>query len=235
MKILKTIACIVMIVASLLLLIFCDLNALFDSLKWLDVFKKNMYWIEGIIDTFTSMAVLVIVVSFVAWAKMKLSFTVTGCSVGGVEISLNNVEEETKRNIRNYLNTKRSLFVTEPEYDNFADVFTSYHAMYEYLREQLLLFDGHKKIASSTYKEIQNMLKELNFFLTKYQSDYHRWYEKKCEDDFVPLATLQKEYPKYPDLVIGFEKINKIMQNAAKTFEVDTFSWEDKIGSKEAK
>jgi len=49
------------------------------------------------------------------------------------------------------------------------------------------------------------------------------------------LATLQKEYPQYPDLVAGFEKINKIMQNAAKTFEIDTFSWEDRIGSKETK
>jgi len=235
LKILKTIAHIVIVVVSLVLLVFCDLNALFDSLKWLDVFKKNMYWIESLIDTFTPMAVLVIVVGFAVWAKMKLSFTVTGCSVGGVEISLKNVEEEAKCNIRNYLNTKRSLFVTEPEYDNFADVFTSYHAVYEYLRKQLLLFDGHKKIACSTYKEIQNMLKELNFFLTKYQSDYHRWYEKKCEDDFMPLATLQKEYPQYPDLVAGFEKINKIMQNAAKTFEIDTFSWEDRIGSKETK
>ena len=123
LKILKTIVYIVMVVASLLLLFFCDLNALFDSLKWLDVFKKNMYWIESIIDTFTPMAVFVIVVGFVIWAKMKLSFTVTGCSVGGVEISLKNVEDEVKCNIRNYLNTKRSLFVTEPEYDNFADVF----------------------------------------------------------------------------------------------------------------
>ena len=235
MKILKTIVYIVMVVASLLLLFFCDLNALFDSLKWLDVFKKNMYWIESIIDTFTPMAVFVIVVGFVIWAKMKLSFTVTGCSVGGVEISLKNVEDEVKCNIRNYLNTKRSLFVTEPEYDNFADVFNSYHAVYEYLRKQLLLFDGQKKIDSSTYKEIQNMLKELSFFLTKYQSDYHRWYEKKCEEDFMPLATLQKEYPKYADLVKGFKMINKIMQNAAKTFEVDTFSWEDRIGSKETK
>ena len=235
LKILKTIAYVGMIVISVLLLLFCDLNTLFDSFRCLNILKKNMYWIESIIETFTPMAVLGIIVVFAVWAKIKLSFTVTGCSIGGVEISLKNVEEEAKSNIRNYLNTKRSLFVTELEYDNFADVFASYHAVYEYLREQLLLFDGHKKIGSGIYKEIQHMLKELNFFLTKYQSDYHRWYEKKCEDDFVPLVILQKEYPKYTDLVAGFKEINTIMKEAAKIFEIDTFSWEDSIGSKENK
>lgn len=71
------------------------------------------------------------------------------------------------------------------------------------------------------------MLSKMNQFLTKYQSDYRRWYEKKSNDEFVFLEVLQSQYDKYEELVKEFEKINFFMQEKAKVFDIDMLEWEE--------
>lgn len=214
---------------SITILVIVDIPSLISNLTCLSILRKNLYWIERMLETFTPLLVLTFISIFILWAKTQLSITMTSFSVGGVVISLKDSENEVKNNVRNFLNTKRSLFKIIPEYDNFYDVFNSYHEIYEFLRTQLGLFISSNKQGSDTYKTLQEMLKELNCFLTQYQSDYRRWYEtqiekeKKKEKDFIPLCELQKKYSKYVDMLSAFEKTNEKMACLAEKFNVDTF------------
>ena len=212
---------------SITILVIVDIPSLISNLTCLSILKKNLYWIERMLDTFTPLLVLTLVLIFILWAKTNLSITMKSISVGGVEVSLKDSEDEVKNNVRNFLNTKRSLFKIIPEYDNFYDVFNSYHDIYEFLRTQLGLFISSNNQGSDTYITLQNMLKELNCCLTKYQSDYRRWYEKEIEKEFIPLSELQKKYPKYDEIVQAFKGINKKMSCLAEPFSVDTFLHND--------
>ena len=61
-----------------------------------------------------------------------LSISVKGVSFAGFEITLKDTDKAVKNNIKNYLNTKRSLFYIKTEYDNFCEVFDSYHGIYDF-------------------------------------------------------------------------------------------------------
>ena len=160
----------------------------------------------------------------------KLSVSVKGVSFAGIEVALKDIDENVKNSVRNYLNTKRSLFNFKPEYDNICEVFNSYYAIYDFLRGQLLEFEKRNKTDSKLYSEIQNMLKELNKFLTMYQSDYRRWfawYESQNGENYVPLAEFQKDYPSYDTLIQHFKKLNISMQKSAEVFDINILDWEN--------
>lgn len=223
----KNVLCLIVFVGMIAILVFVDISMLISNLTCLSILKKNLYWIERMLDTFTPLLVLTLFLMFVLWAKTNLSITIKSISVGGVEVSLKDSEDEVKNNVRNFLNTKRSLFKIIPEYDNFYDVFNSYHEIYEFLRTQLGLFISSNKQGSDTYITLRNMLKELNCFLTKYQPDYRRWYEKEIEKEFIPLSKLQKKYSKYDEIVEAFKGLNEKMSCLAKQFRVDNFLYKD--------
>ena len=75
------------------------------------------------------------------------------------------------------------------------------------------------------------MIKELNDFLTKHQSNYRRWYsylEKHDEQNFYlkPIGELQKEYQNYDQLRNDFEKLNKFFtENVAGEFDINIVKW----------
>lgn len=228
MKKRKSLVTIIVVVFIILgILVFVDISELIGKCTYLATLKNNLFWLERVLDTFTPLFVLILIMIFIVWAKTNLSITITSCSVGGVEVSLRDIEGEVKYNVKNFLNTKRSLFKIYPEYDNFYDVFASYYDIYEFLRSQLMLFTSSNKQDSNIYKALQDMLKELNCFLTKYQSDYRRWYENEIEKEFVPLSELQKSYTKYDEIVKAFVELNYKMNSRAEIFGVDTFLLDD--------
>ena len=219
----------IVIVFIILLLFFVDLDYLEDKCTFLRTFKLNVNWFEHLIESYTSLFIFIVVVAFIIWAMFTLSISVKGVSVAGFEITLKDTDKAVKNNIRNYLNTKRSLFYIKAEYDNFCEVFDSYHGIYDFLRNQLLEFEDKKKTSSMYYFEIQTMLKELNRFLTVHQSDYRRWfafYEKKEEDSFVSLGEFQKKYPQFNILMHDFVELNKTMRKHAESFDIDVLNWE---------
>lgn len=220
-KIDPIIAIVLLMILAILLLL--DLDATINKIVFLDVFKRNVSWLENLVDTYTPLLIFTIIIVFIIWANVKLSVSITGCSFGGIDISLKATENEVKNNMRNFLNTKRSLFCIEPAYDNFYDVLASYYSVYEFLRLQLLTFENSHKKDGEMYKELQQMIKELNVFLTRYQSDYRRWYEKENEKEFIPLAKLQPNYSKYEEMLEGFKLVNMSMQKHAQVIGVNTF------------
>ena len=129
-------------------------------------------------------------------------------------------------NIRNYLNSKRTLFIIDIEHDNFYDVFDSYHQIYCFLREQIQLYDS--KTDSKAYESIETAFKELNTFLTKHQTNYRRWYEAKSQaEEFAELDIheLQKKYRHYDELCADLTQINVNMNDLAKQFNINTEKW----------
>lgn len=220
----------IFIAIILIILSTVDLDAIEDKLIFLKVFKLNINWLNHIVESYAQLFIGTIILIAIVGAAVKLSVSISGVSFAGFEITLKDTDANVKNKVRNYLNTKRSLFYIKPEYDNICEVFTSYYAIYDFLRGQLLEFENRKKTDSRLYCEIQNMLKELNKFLTMYQSDYRRWfawYEKQKEECYIPLAEFQKAYPSYDILIRHFKELNLSMQEHAKVFDINMLDWEN--------
>lgn len=148
-KVIKYAIIIMVIIALWFVLFTVDIDALENQWKVLVIFKRNIRWMEGLVETFSPLAIFALLLVFAIWAISKFSFSVNGFSIAGIEISLKDTDKFVKTNVRNFLNTKRSLFFLKPEYDNFNDVFLSYYSVYDFLRSQLLLFEG-KSITKSS-------------------------------------------------------------------------------------
>ena len=68
-------------------------------------------------------------------------------------------------------------------------------------------------------------MKKINLFLTKYQSDYRRWYKFKTDNNFEPFLEIQSKYSKYHEMNADFKKLNKEVAADAKYFGVDIEKW----------
>lgn len=101
-----------------------DLDYLEDKCTFLRIFILNVNWLEHLIESYTSLFILTVVVAFIIWAMFTLSISVKGVSFAGFEITLKDTDKAVKNNIKNYLNTKRSLFYIKTEYDNFVKYLT---------------------------------------------------------------------------------------------------------------
>ena len=149
----------IFIAIILIILSTVDLDAIEDKLIFLKVFKLNINWLNHIVESYAQLFIGTIILIAIVGAAVKLSVSISGVSFAGFEITLKDTDANVKNKVRNYLNTKRSLFYIKPEYDNIWEVFTSYYAIYDFLRGQLLEFENRKKTDSRLYCEIQNMLK----------------------------------------------------------------------------
>jgi hypothetical protein len=159
-------------------------------------------------------------------------------NIGGFSILFDNPIKIYQRQVRNYLDSKRTVFKIDLENDNFKEVFDSYYDVYKFFVEEIKMLGEipDKKAEKNDRVRLYNManqiLKKLNGFLTKHQSDYRRWYiyfEKKHEDEYylTPIGNLQKEYPRYEELCSDFAKVNKFfISEVASEFKVDVEKWE---------
>ena len=201
---------------------------------FLQTFKANILWFKYLVETYSQLFLAVVIFSVVLWAAFNISISVNNISFSGFDISLKDSDKAVKNRVKNYLNTKRSLFMFKPEYDNICEVFDSYHCIYDFLRTQMLEFEGKKKNKSTVYAEMQKMLGELNKFLTINQSDYRRWfalYERKNTDSYITLWEAQKEYPRFNKLMQDFASLNKSMRFHAQLFNIDILDWDYEITS----
>lgn len=217
------------------ILFFVNIDAIEDKCVFLRIFKQNVKWIEHIVESYSPLFLATIVMTIIFWSMFKLSISVNKISFAGVDISLKDSDKAVKNAVKNYLNTKRSLFFFKSEYDNICEVFDSYHCIYDFLRAQMHEFEGKEKIDSIVYLEIQEMLRELNKFLTLYQSDFRRWfafYERKNTESFISLGEFQKKYPRFDELINDFCDLNKSMRRHSQFFGVTILDWEyDKIAN----
>jgi len=161
-------------------------------------------------------------------------------SIGCFHIIFDNPAKLYKRHIKNYLDTKRTIFKIDCEHDNFYETFDSYFEIYKFFRDEIKILGNVKKQdtklsrnkeSAHLYALTNQAIQTLNDFLTKNQSNYRRWYkyiEKTNEEDFylMPIGELQRQYPQYKRLCCGFEQVNAFFVNAiAYEFDVDIMKW----------
>lgn len=145
----------------------------------------------------------------------------------GVEFQLKNTERNAKLQIKNHLSSKRSIFVFYEEYDNYYDVINSMYDTLNFLRKQLENFDFFSQTNNECYEQIEGMIKTIGQFLTKYQSDYRRYYEYQVAEieGFIPFKNIQNSYYKISNMTIDIQKLNMGMERYATFFNINTEKW----------
>lgn len=198
---------------------------------------KNIIFLSESI--FASLPFLLLILMIFLFSTKKWAFRVEKLTVGGFNLLFDNPDHLFKRQIGTFLDTKRTLFKIDLKHDNFDDTLTSYFETYKLLRDEMkILGDAKKKTrkkdkpSSESYDLSKKMIKKLNIFLTKHQSNYRRWYkyeELRSEAEYytLPIGELQQKYNNYEELSNDFKDINDFFVNdIAPYFDIDTHKWE---------
>lgn len=192
-------------------------NCLKDNLDFLGKFIIRYPWLTTII-----------VISYIIFLLTNnFSLSSTKIKVFGVEFQLKNTERNAKLQIKNHLSSKRSIFVFYEEYDNYYDVINSMYDTLNFLRKQLENFDFFSQTNNECYEQIEGMIKTIGQFLTKYQSDYRRYYEYQVAEieGFIPFKNIQNSYYKISNMTIDIQKLNMGMERYATFFNINTEKW----------
>lgn len=205
-----------------------DLKVILRSNR-ISIFRDNMFYIVNLISKFKSIIILVILFGLYIIAKSKWVFKVEKLNYGGITFAFNKPDKILKQNIKNFLNTKRTLFKINPNKDNFYETISSYYEVYKLIRDEMYPYDieaSNKDI----YVAANEMIKTLNDFLTEYQSDYKRWYEYVMENQKhinynMDIGEVQKEYRHYDEMIQAFKEVNEKFSKYAQTFDINTEKW----------
>lgn len=199
-------------------------------LKWKPILcvKDNLDFIGSFINKYPWLiTVLIIIAILTLWAH-NFSFVEPTINIFGVEFQVRNTEENVRIHVKNYLITKRSMFVYYEKYDNAYDSINSVYACLSFLREELASFDNDTQTKKECYLKVEELIKVLGKFLTKHQSDYRRYYENYLQrenDRFVPFIKIQSEYVAINELLADFRKLNAQTKPYAEYFGVDLEKW----------
>lgn len=223
------------VIGVIFLLSIYNLKSL--DIDYVQTFWSNLTFISATV--FTLIPFLLLVLLIILMGTRKWAFRVEKLSIGGFNVLFNNPEQLFKRQIKTYLDTKRTLFKIDFEHDNFKETLDSYFETYKYLRDEIKILGDVKKKKNRKknsrtvilYDLSNDIIKELNNFLTTHQSNFRRWYryiEISSEEKFYlePIETLQKEYRNYDQFCNDFIEINKFFSNqVAPVFEINIEKW----------
>lgn len=190
--------------------------------------KSNLDFIGKFITRYPWLMVVTIILFLIILLIQNFSPNSTTVKLGGIEFQFKHTESNVKIQIKNYLSSKRSIFVLYEEYDNFYDVINSMYDILIFLRNQLANFDHFSQTNNECYKQIEGMIQSIGRFLTKYQSDYRRYYESKIEhncEDFIPFKDIQDTYFQVREMISDFHILNLEMEPYANFFGINIKKW----------
>lgn len=207
------------------ILFVVDMKKIYTDFTVVQIFVRNMEFFENIFDKYNRVLWTAIVIAILLYLGTKYEVSVTKMSVCGAEIKLKNPDIIVLRNVTNFMNTKRSLFFIDPQKDNYYEVFDSYYATYQFLREQMSCFDHG--VSAGIYCELNVLITILNQFLTAHQTNYRHWYENLPKEDLAQkdIGKLQKKYRYYQELTSGFLEINEKIREFADKHLIDYSKW----------
>lgn len=219
-------------------IILCLFNLRKLDNPYVDNFWNNSTLISNFILFLAPLIIIILIIFLVLFKKVVIR--VEKMSIGGFNILFDNPNQLFKRQMKNFLDTKRTLFKIDENHDNFSEAFDSYFEVYKFIRDEIKVLGNVKDKAAKRKNETlelyllaNQMIKKLNNFLTKYQNDFRRWYkyeEKHYENEFylLPIGELQNKYQKNKDLIKGFKEINVFFSNGiAKKLDIDIDKWGD--------
>lgn len=224
----ETIFVIVIILIIIILCVFSLRSAL--EIEPILCLKNNLDFIGQFLSRYPWLATAVVIAGIIFLLIENFSLNSTTVKILGIEFQLKHTENNARIQVKNYLSSKRSIFVLYEEYDNYYDVINSMYEILIFLRNQLVNFENFAQTNNECYKNIEGIIKEIAKFLTKYHSDYRRYYEQKMNQDdkgFVPFRQIQNEYCKEQEMLADLKKLNENMKKYAKYFEIDVEKWSD--------
>lgn len=207
-----------------------NINCVYFKILW-----HNIKFISEALYIFIPL--LLILMFFFLLITNKWALRIEKMNIGGFSILFDNPVKIYKRQVRNYLDTKRTVFKIDINNDNFSETLDSYYEVYKFFREEIKMLgdisERHIKRNDRTrlYNMANETLKVLNRFLTRHQSNYRRWYaylERYDEEKYylTPIGKLQKEYPDYKNLCLDFKAVNEyFIDTVAAEFNIKTEKW----------
>lgn len=218
---------ILLLIALLLILSLVDIQCCISWLfSHLPTLKANLIYLESIISQYSGLLFIFLIIAFFLYILAKFKPSLSEFSFAGITFSLR--EPDVKKDVRLFLNTKRSLFQFIEGYDNLYDVIRSWYEILKFLRDKISNLEERAGGLSGgevaeVGKKCEELLLELNTFLTKYQSDYKRWYEQEIASQtgaqatgqtatFRPFDQIQRSYSLYSNMIADIKRINAIMQ-----------------------
>ena len=222
------------------LLAFLVILSIFEIQEISNIYIRILWHNFKFISTmmYTLMPLLLLVGLLYLLFTNKWAFRVERLSIGGFNILFDNPNHLFRRQVRTFLDTKRTVFKIDRNRDNFKETLDSFFEVYKFFRDEIKVLGNVKKRkreASNETLELYNFanetIKVLNHFLTEHQSNYRRWYtyiEKTDEQKFylTPIGELQKEYENYDEICDDFEVVNKFfVDTIAVKFEIDIEKW----------
>ena len=145
------------------------------------LFRKNFPIVSSSIITIAICLTSYFLIT--SYLNKKYSLKIEKLSLGGLSILFDSSRVLYIKSVTNFLDSKRTLFKIEPIYDNFSDTFESYFQTYNFFRQEMKILDPQRD--KDLYILTNNILQELNQFLTKNQNNYRRWYQKVSTDNTI--------------------------------------------------
>lgn len=214
-------------IVGIVILINVNIKEFLKQYPKMVLLKANLDFLETLLTSYTILIIIAIIL--LCWIALhrKFDINITKISVKGIDFNFKNNEETAKFKIKNYLNSKRSLFVIYEEYDNYYDVINTYYNAIVFLRSILEQFEKNQSINNPTYQNTLGIIIKLNGFLTKYQSDYRRWYENNLNKKYRPFISIQKDFYNYDAMTHDLNQLVQDLHEEAKFFDINISQWKN--------
>ena len=214
-------------------------------LSYFEIFSNKKF--ISYMKSFVQYILLFLIISFVLYIMIgffgkRYTLRVENFNIGGINVFFDKSNEIYIKTVGTFIKSKRTLFSFDKSRDNIRDVIKTYYSVYDFIRSNLELLNPEVDV--ELYSMSVELLKKLNQFLTKHQSDYRRWYEKIVEDDIIKfehdeeiivhnttIEDVQKHYYRYDEILSDIQAINNFMKNKelGSIFDINHFDWESDI------
>lgn len=215
--------------------------------KWsLFNYKPVIEYINTIKTLIEILVVLLLLVFMlyliIGFLGKRYSLRVDNFNIGGINILFDKSSEIYKRTVGNFITSKRTLFNFDKKIDNISQVLDAYYSTYKYINENIELLDSEKD--KEIYELSNEILHELNSFLSKHQNDYRRWFDHITSKDNIKLSDekniivhettielVQENYYRYDEIIKDIKDLNCYFNSndVKEKFSIKNFDWSEEI------
>lgn len=224
--ILKYLFLFIFIIFIFLLAVF-DIKELVHKSAHLLLLKDNIIYFNKAIKAF--LPLIIIFILLYLWKNFitkKWVIKIEKLDIGGASIVFEKPEELFMQQIKNFLNTKRTLFAFNPNRDSIMDTFSSFFETYSFIKENMKIYDIKSASTSKYYSVANTMIQILNDFLTAHRVNYSRWFNNLIDVDYTEdICEIQKKYRYFDRLMDDFYELNTKFIEFGDIFKVDINKW----------
>ena len=156
---------------------------------------------------------------FFFWTKTKrfrlVELDISLGNIGTAKFKPNRTDIQIAHKIWTELVTRKAALKIDPEHDVIVEVYDSWYALFQIVREQISEIpaelirdeDSTKKLIEITTKSLNDGLRP---HLTKWQSRFRNWY--KNQEHLLKKSSpqeVQKQFPDYAELLDDMIRVNQ--------------------------